>query len=249
MTMAPSRILVVDDEADICRNLQDILTDLGNDVAIAFDGTEGLRLIQERSFDVALLDFKMPGMDGLTLYREIRSCRPETVAILVTAYATPETTAQALGAGAWRVLSKPVDLQSLLGLVEAAAQQPLILIVDDDADLCDSLWDVLRGHGFRVAIAHDEASATAYVEQECQDVVLIDLKLPDGSGSNVLHAVRSSNSKARVVLITGYRTEMQEVIDRAIAEGADTICYKPFDVPGLVRTIEGLARTRRIVDE
>jgi two-component system response regulator HydG len=247
--MSPSRILVVDDEADICRNLQDILTDLGHQVALAHNGQRALNLIEEQPFDVALLDFKMPGMDGLTLYREIRRRRPEIVAILITACATPETTASALAAGAWRVLSKPVDLHSLLQLVETAARQPLILIVDDDADLCDSLWDVLRDRGFRVAITHDQAAAAESVRRGGHHVVLIDMKLPGGNGVDVFESVRTSNPQARVVLITGFRTEMQEVIDRAIAKGADTVCYKPFDVPHLVRTIDRLAHARRCADE
>lgn len=247
--MPPCRILVVDDEADICRNLQDILTDLGHDVAIAHDGEQALRLIEQRPFDVALLDFKMPGMDGLTLYREIRRRRPEIVAMIVTAYATPEATAHALGAGAWRVLSKPVDPRSLLNLVETAAQQPLVLIVDDDADLCDSLWDILRERGFRVAITHNQSAAAQALRGGGQDLVLIDLKLPGGSGADVFQTVRTSNPQARVVLITGFRTELQEVIDRALAEGAHAVCYKPFDVPRLVGTIAELAHARRSDDE
>lgn len=242
--MSCYRILVVDDEPDICRNLADILTDLGHEVVTALDGEQALELIRERPFDVALLDFKMPGMNGLTLYHEIRKQRPEIVAIIVTAYATPETTASALDAGVWRVLSKPVDLQLLMGLVNEAARQPLVMIVDDDADLCASLWDLLRDRGFRVAIAHDQEAAARSLTGGGQNVVLIDLKLPRGNGAGVFRTVRSSNPEARVVLITGHQTELQDVIARAVAEGADAVCYKPFDLPALMGTIERLADGR-----
>lgn len=238
------RILVVDDERDACQNLSDILTDLGHEVVIAHNGADALRLIERQSFDVALLDFKMPGMDGLTLYREIKQRRPEIVAIIVTAYANRETTESALEAGAWRVLSKPVDLPLLMGLVDEAAQQPLVMIVDDDADLCASLWDVLRERGFRVAIAHDERQAAVAMQARGPSVVLIDLRLPQGDGAGVYRAVRKTSPEARVVLITGHRSELQEVIDRAISEGANAVCYKPFDMPQLISTIEQLARPR-----
>src|SRR5262245_33525720 len=102
-------ILVVDDDADICRNISDILTDLGYDVATALDGPSALELVRERPFEVALLDLKMPGMDGLTLYREIKRLRAGIVAMLVTAYASTSTAEEALTAGAWRVVPKPVD--------------------------------------------------------------------------------------------------------------------------------------------
>src|SRR6476469_3035726 len=98
MSCRPS-ILVVDDDVDTCRNLSDILTDLGYQVETAPDGLAALELVQRHAYDVALLDYKMPGMDGLTLYREIKRLRADTVAIVVTAYAGGETTAEALAAG------------------------------------------------------------------------------------------------------------------------------------------------------
>ena len=62
------------------------------------DGPSALKLIDEHPFDVALLDLKMPGMDGLTLYREIKKRRADTVAIIVTAYAGGGTADEALAA-------------------------------------------------------------------------------------------------------------------------------------------------------
>src|SRR5437016_13433914 len=113
-------ILVVDDDPDICRNLADILADLRYRVDTATGGRAALELVRQRPYDVALLDYKMPGMDGLTLYREIRKLRAGTVAIVVTAYAAGSAAEEALEAGAWQVLPKPVDFPRLLGLVSEA---------------------------------------------------------------------------------------------------------------------------------
>src|ERR1043165_2277201 len=104
MTQQPPSILVVDDEVDTCRNLSDILTDLGYRVDVAYDGPSALELGRRNHYDVALLDLKMPGMDGLTLYREIKRMRAGTVALIVTAYASSTTAEQALAAGAWQGL-------------------------------------------------------------------------------------------------------------------------------------------------
>jgi len=78
-------LLIVDDDVDTCRNLSDILTDLGYRVDTAHEGLTALELVRRSAYDVALLDYKMPGMDGLTLYREIKRLRAGTVAIVVTA--------------------------------------------------------------------------------------------------------------------------------------------------------------------
>src|SRR6516225_6133890 len=125
MTIAdePS-ILVVDDDADICRNLADILSDMGYHVDTATGGRAALELVRKHPYDVALLDLKMPDMDGLTLYREIKKLQAAMVAIVVSAYASGPVTEEALTAGAWQGLPKPVDLNRLLRLVGEAIDQP-----------------------------------------------------------------------------------------------------------------------------
>jgi CheY-like chemotaxis protein len=240
-TTGPS-LLVVDDEVDTCRNLSDILTDLGYDVDIAHDGPSALELVRRKAYDVALLDYKMPGMDGLTLYREIKKLRSGTVAIVVTAYAGSTTEEEALRAGAWQVVPKPVDFPRLLHLVGEALGQPLVLVVDDDPDLCTNLWDLFRERGYRVCMAHSEAEARNQLRDSHFAVVLIDLRLPEGDGTSVFRLVRQSNPQARTVVITGHRTEMDEVVARMTAEGANAVCYKPFDIPQLLRTLDQLAQ-------
>jgi CheY-like chemotaxis protein len=236
-------ILVVDDEVDTCRNLSDILTDLGYRVDVAHDGPAALELVRRNAYDVALLDLKMPGMDGLTLYREIKRLRAGTVAIIVSAYASSATAEEALTAGAWQVLAKPVDFPRLLGLVEQAVGQPLVLVIDDDPDLCASLWDLLREKSYRVALAHDEPMAAAQLKDTAFAVVLIDMKLPGGDGGSVFRLVRQANPQARTVVITGHRAEMDEMVRRVLTEGADAVCYKPFNVPALLTTVEKLAQS------
>ena len=135
-------------------------------------------------------------MDGLTLYREIRKLREGTVAMIVTAYSTPETTSEALGAGAWRVMSKPVDFSQLLPLFEEATQQPLVMVVDDDHDLCETMWDLLRDQGYRVCLAANEEEAAARLEGRDVQVVLIDMKLPGGDGRSVLKRVQETRPRS-----------------------------------------------------
>src|SRR5215472_2855441 len=120
MTQPLPRILVVDDEVDTCRNLSDILTDLGYQVDVANDGPSALEKVRHNAYDVALLDLRMPGMDGLELFHRIRELRSGTVGIIVTAYAGTDTAERALAAGAWQVLAKPVEFPRLLALVEQA---------------------------------------------------------------------------------------------------------------------------------
>jgi DNA-binding response OmpR family regulator len=237
----PPRILVVDDDQDICRNLSDILSDLGYQVDAAHDGPSALELVRQRPYDVALLDYKMPGMDGLTLYREIKKQRAGMVSLLVTAYASPATAQEALSAGAWKVVAKPVDFGKLLAFVDEAVGQALVLVIDDDHDLCTTLWDLFRDQGYRVSLAHDGRAAAQQLKDTRYKVVLIDLRLPDSHGVDVFRMVRDANPQARTILITGHRPELDPLIDQMVTEGADAVCYKPFDLPQLLAKLRELA--------
>jgi two-component system response regulator HydG len=236
------RILVVDDDVDACENLRDIFTEQGYRVDTAHDGPAALRLVDRHVYDVALLDLRMPGMDGLTLYREIRRRSAGTVAMIVTAYAGGTTREEALAAGAWEVLAKPVDLGQLLGRIGTILDRPVILIVDDDRDLCANLWDVLKERCYRVFLAHDPAEAADRLREGSFQVALIDMKLPGGDGGSVFERVRAASPQTRTILITGYRPETDSLIERALAAGADLACNKPFDVPALLEAVEQLTR-------
>jgi DNA-binding NarL/FixJ family response regulator len=73
------------------------------------------------------------------------------------------------------------------------------------------------------------------------NVVLVDFKLPKGSGVDVLRSVREQNPKARTILITGFQNEAELAIKQALDQGADAVCYKPFDVPDLLELTSRLA--------
>jgi CheY-like chemotaxis protein len=234
-------VLVVDDEQDACRNLSDILTDLGYDVAIAHDGPRALDLIRRRRYDVALLDLMMPGMDGLTLYREIKKVRASTVALIVTAYPNNPKADEAKAAGAWRVVSKPVEIPQLLQFVDEALGQPLVLVVDDDPDLCANVWDLLREQGYRVCLAHDARSAADRLAEGRFRIILLDMRLPDTDGATVFRLVRRTNPEARVLVITGYRAEAEPIIRQLLSEGARGVFEKPFEVPKLLAAVREFA--------
>jgi CheY-like chemotaxis protein len=245
MSASNPRILIVDDEVDTCENLSDIFTDFGYRVDTAYDGRSALRLVEQKDYDVALLDLRMPGMDGLELYRHIKKISAGTVAIVVTAYAASDTARSVLEAGAWKIISKPVDIPHLVGLVVEAVNSPLILVVDDDADLCSNLWEIFHDRGYRAQLAHDAKEAERSLRSQEFQVVLVDMKLPGENGVTVFDLIQKTNQPAQALLITAFRSEMESRVQQALAAGAKAVCYKPFDVPSLLSTIQGLLERQR----
>ncbi len=245
MPAKPTRILVVDDDTDTCANFADILTDFGYDVRTAQDGRAALQMLETQSFDIALFDLRMPEMDGLQFYRELRRRSPSTVAILITGFVDPSMREEAERLGVWRVMSKPVDLAALMPLIEDTAQQPLVLLVDDDRDFCDSLYDILRQHGFRVGIAGSADQATRQFRGHEFQVVIVDWCLPDANGLQLLQRIRDERPVARTVLLTGHRLELNELLDTASQAKADVLFYKPLEMDRFLDELRRLAGQAR----
>lgn len=109
----PLDILVVDDDDATRLSLACALTDAGHKVTEAIDGEQALALTSERTFDVALVDVRLPKIDGLTLARRLRGDAPTTAVILMTAFATVPDAVAALRDGAYDYVTKPFDPEEL----------------------------------------------------------------------------------------------------------------------------------------
>ena len=121
---AAANILVVDDDADIRVNACDLLEDRGFRVDVAADGKSALQLVRQNHYDVALLDFQMPDMNGAELYDQIRELQPGTVAAIITGYAGSDRIQRGKAAGEWHVLSKPVDFEHVFRFIQNALGKP-----------------------------------------------------------------------------------------------------------------------------
>lgn len=241
--MSDLSVLVVDDDVDIAANVSDILTEFGYDVASANDGESALSQVSEKHFDIALLDFKMPGMDGATLYERIRKIQPQLVAIMVTAYAGSDGVERALSAGVSEVMRKPVDIQEVLNKIAAIGQQPLILVVDDDEDFCSSIWEVLRQKNYRVGIANSESEAREKCKADHFDIILLDLQLGADTSTDLLKSLETlsaGGAAPRAIVITGHRESMKVSAASIMQEGAESVFYKPLPLEELLKKIESL---------
>jgi DNA-binding NtrC family response regulator len=111
--LTKKRILVVDDDESLRWVTQAQLQQSGYDVAAAADGDAALEGIRQAPPDLVITDLKMPGMSGLKLLRKIRDDYPEIIVIMVTAFGTVENAVEAMKAGAYDYIMKPVNMDEL----------------------------------------------------------------------------------------------------------------------------------------
>lgn len=120
--MKPS-ILIVDDERSIRVGLKGLLAKEGYEVATANNGDEALRLLDGQVFHLMLTDLRMPGMDGVSLLRQVKAHHPDVLVMMMTAYGSEKIAVEAMKAGAHDYLVKPFDNDEVKILVHQALEQ------------------------------------------------------------------------------------------------------------------------------
>ena len=120
-------ILVVDDELIVRESLGKWFREDGFRVDVAENAAAALRKLQAGSWNIMLVDIKMPGMDGIELLQRVRQTNKEVVVIVITAFATVDTAVKALKEGAYDYITKPIDPDYLDHMVEKALQQQMLL--------------------------------------------------------------------------------------------------------------------------
>ena len=125
--MAAQKIMLIDNEEGLCRMMEAVLRDNGYEVKAYTRSFEGVEDFEANQWDLVISDIKMPGMDGLEVLERIRAKDANVPVIMITAYATVETSIQALRKGAYDMLTKPFEPEELLYRIKNALKQTQLL--------------------------------------------------------------------------------------------------------------------------
>ncbi len=121
--MLKDKILVADDEKSMREFLDIMLKKEGYKVALASNGEEVLKLIEKDIFDLALVDIRMPKLDGISALKRIKSFSPETIVIIITAYASADTAIKAMKEGAYDYITKPFKIEEIKLIIKNALEK------------------------------------------------------------------------------------------------------------------------------
>jgi DNA-binding NtrC family response regulator len=235
-------ILVVDDNQDLLNTFAMILKRRGFSVQTAGDGFSALSKFKEQDFDVTLMDIVMPEMNGVDASRKMKEINPEAPIILMTAYSDEELLQTARNEGVSQIIHKPIRIDQLIQIITEAANGQPILVVDDDADICHTLTKILETQGYDVLTAGSGEEAITVSQNKACQMAFIDVKLPNIDGLETLLRLKEINPGLTVIMMTGFRNEVKEALDKAQAASAITCLYKPFDPVEATELVKKVAK-------
>jgi DNA-binding NtrC family response regulator len=187
-------ILIVDDEESVRDSLYNWFIEDGYRVECAENAMRALSILESDGFDIILADIKMPGMDGLEMLRRIKLLLPDSIVIVMTAFATVDTAVQALKDGAFDYITKPFDPDDLSHLIRNASKQ--IALTEENEDLkrrvvsLDNVEDLIGNSESMKRVFRDIES----VAQSNSSVVITG---ESGTGKELVARAIHSNSSRR----------------------------------------------------
>jgi len=239
-----TNILVVDDLRSIRLTLGGILEDEGHNVVTVENGYQAIEAVRKTHFGAIFMDIKMPGINGVQTFREVKKIDPEAAVIMMTAYSVEDLVKEALAEGAYTIIYKPFDIDGIVAIIyELLHEKILILVVDEQFTDREALKKILEDKGYRVATASDGAEAIEMVKSRHYDIIFLDVRLPNMNGVETFERVKKIDPQATVIMMTDCAEE--DLVKRAVSAGAYTCLYKPFDIEKVITLVETVAKEKK----
>jgi len=245
-----TKLLLVDDEEDFLASAASALKRRKFDVHTACSGEEAIIMLRKDRFDAAVIDVKMPGMDGVELFGIIKKEFPEIPVIILTGHGSITQAFATSKEGVYDYLNKPCSMDDLAEKINkavltgagAARHDKIrendiihVLLVDDEADLLVSLERVLKRRKFSTYTAASGDEALSIVKDTEIDVVILDIKMPGMDGLEVLEIMKRDYPLIEVILLTGH-PDVDNAF-RGVKMGAREYFVKPANIEELAEAV------------
>ncbi|GEM_PF-905434 len=231
------KILVIDDEENVCELTQQSLAYIGFTVFTATNAKKALGIFQKERPKIIFLDIVMPDADGCELLRQFKVLDREVIVIMITASQDEGMKEKALNLGADDYIEKPFSFEALRTIVlqkikdlldkRGVMQKPSILIVDDEEQARKNLKNFISPrYTCDIEEAGDGQEAIEKVKKMMPDIVLLDIRMPGMSGIDVIGEVSQISPYSRILVISAWTD--QDVVQKAMKLGAFDYIGKPL---------------------
>jgi len=256
----PFRLLVVDDDVNLGESLRDVLTDKGYDVVVVTHGGAALDFLAREHFDMALVDIRMPGLDGAATAKLIHPLKPGLPVAMITGYDLDDLAREALEEGAVAVLSKPLEIERTVELIEHTIKRPTILVVDSDQPEADELRHALESANCLTTVAANLPLARQALGRATYDVVILESSLVREHGPDALVDITRLQPGAYLVFVrppgpvkaespadVPEQAAQRRILEAQIRHAAFAVLDKPAsprEVLGVVQRIKELIKEK-----
>jgi len=249
----PFRLLVVDDDPNLGESLRDVLTDKGYDVMVMTEGAGALELLAREHFDMVLVDIRMPGLDGAATAKLIHALRPGLPVAMITGYDLDDLARRALQEGAVAILSKPLDIDRTVSLIEHTIKRPTVLVIDPERVEANEFREALQSADCLTTVTPDLPSARQALNRASYDCIILDAALMRDQGPEALVDITRLQPGAYLVFVrppTQLETEPtadQRTLEAQIRHAAFAVLDKsasPNDVLRVVQRIKGIIKEK-----
>jgi two-component system NtrC family response regulator len=193
-------ILVVDDDESLRRITQLQLQEAGYDVLTACNGEQALRIAEEQAPSLIITDFKMPGLSGLDLLKVVRKSFPQTSVLMITAFGTVQSAVEAMKAGAYDYITKPIDYEELVLAVNRAMEHQQL--IEEVQNLRTNLD---KKYGFENIIGHSKPllAVLEMVSRVAPRDSTVLIRGETGTGKELLaHAIHQNSPRKSAAFVT-----------------------------------------------
>lgn len=195
--MSQQRVLIIDDEKNMCHMLEMMLSKAGYTTESVPDGIEALECMKKSDFHFILCDIKMPRMDGMTFLKNAREKYPDKTYIMMSAYGTIEIALESIKEGAYDYISKPFKTDEVLLTLKKAEERERLK--QENLNLKDRIKKIEQKYSFSNIIARSEAMAYVFdlVDKVAEHKTTVLITGESGTGKELIaRAIHSSGSRA-----------------------------------------------------
>ena len=231
---------MVDDDVDFAEALTDVLESEGCQVDLCHTGEDAVACFREKDYDLSFMDVKLPKKNGVESFLEIKAMKPASKVVMMTGFSLESLLQEAEDNGAWAVMEKPLEMDTVLNLVKGCASIGVVLVADDDIDFSHSLEELLQSTGYTVRLANNGAKALEHIASGPIDLLILDLRMPVLDGTAVYDELLRQECHIPTLIVTGYSKEEEARLASLRKHSIAGVFEKPLDTVALMHLVHKL---------
>ena len=239
-------VLIVDDDPTVRQELENELKRSYFAPVCLAEGKDALIALETRKIDIALIDVKLPDINGIDLLEKIKAKSPNCEVIVITGYGGQEIAISALRKGAIDYIEKPINISELQASLGRAQEKLLtenelsyknaVLVTDDEEEVVSRLTRFMEKEGFLAFGATTAAKSLEIITQNKVDVLITDIRMEGMDGFELLEKAKKLHPDIEGIVVTGDRSGALAI--KALRVGALDYINKPVDMDELLFSVK-----------